>query len=74
MSCKYAKPVINIISDSISATEIYCRLKMNSKEIQIKVYSKLFEIGLERSGLTDFCPVAEEENWIVCPFQKNIDN
>lgn len=72
MNCIYEKTKTYKIGigDGILDQITYCQLKMKSETMKVEIYSKLFELNLEGSGLTEFCPVTDEGNWDACPFRK----
>jgi hypothetical protein len=72
-TCKFVKITTEMIpglGGGIPNTEVKCRVKMHSEQLQRSVYEKLFQLGFEGQFISDICPVAHSGNWSACPYRE----
>lgn len=74
MTCKHAETTVTTVPvlgpQDLTHRQTDCRLKLRSQADQLRVYQRLFELGLEGSMLTTVCPVATTGMWSSCPFRE----
>ena len=72
MVCKYfeniKKEVKQIGGNNIVINSPECNLKKINPQMQLKIYTALFNKGYERSFVSNICPLASNNLWTECPF------
>lgn len=75
MECKYyrkeTKRYPQLGGNPILIESGICQLKMQNPQMQLRVYSALFEKGFEGSFVNNNCPVANINKWNECPFYQS---
>ena len=74
MTCRFAitrnQQIPQLGGPPVQHSETNCQIKMQSQEAQLRVYDRLFQLGLESSMLTNVCPVAHTGRWDMCPLRQ----
>ena len=72
MVCKYFEIVVKshgqLGGPNITSRSPECKLKKSNPQMQLAIYSALFDKGLEGSFVTNDCPVASQNLWTECPY------